>query len=214
MRIILTFFLLILSALSFGQTVQFDYGGQITNYETGKKETGVKVTVISNGATLATSVTASNGKYIIKFDAPAQAKYEIVFSKDGFVSKRVSFDLKDLNTDGMKDGQKLSPLEDLSLEIFSDKPGIDFSFLENEPVAVFTADSKSTNLKLDVSASQRMKQKIEGLLDNSANTVDNTDVKYNDAINKGDTFFKGDKLEEALKQFEAAAFLKPKEFSP
>lgn len=214
MRIILTFFLLILSALSFGQTVQFDYGGQITNYETGKKETGVKVTVTSNGATLATSVTASNGKYIIKFDTPAQSKYDIVFSKAGFVSKRVSFDLKDLNTDGMKDSQKLSPLEDLSIEIFSVKPGIDFSFLENEPVAMFTADSKSTNVKLDVSASQRMKQKIEGLLDNSANTVDNTDVKYNDAITKGDAFFKGDKLEEALKQFEAAAFLKPKEFYP
>ena len=214
MRIILAFFLLILSVLSFGQTVQFDYGGQITNYETGKKETGVKVTVTSNGVTLATSVTASNGKYIIKFDSPAQSKYDIVFSKAGFVSKRVSFDLKDLNTDGMKDGLKLSPLEDLSLEIFPVKLDIDFSFLENEPVALFTADSKSTNLKLDVSASQRMKQKIEGLLDNSANTFDNTDVKYNDAITKGDSFFKEKKLEEALKQFEAAAFLKPKEFYP
>jgi tetratricopeptide (TPR) repeat protein len=214
MKLISICFLLILSTLAYGQTVQFNYGGQISNYETGKKESGVTVTVMANGAKVASSVTASNGKYILKFDLPAQSVYDIVFSKPGFVSKKVSFDFKRLNTERIKDGEKLNPLDDLSLEIFTVKPGIDFSFLESEPVAKFNAESESTNLALDISASQRMKQKIEGLLDNSGKAVDDTDVKYNAALQEGEKLFKEEKLEAALKQFEAAAFLKPKEFLP
>ena len=202
MRIILTFLLLILSALSYAQTVNvsFSYGGQITNYETGKKEAGVQVKVLANNVSVAQSVTASNGKYILTFDLPATASYDIVFSKAGFVSKRVSFDLTDLNTEKIKEGQKLTPLQDLSMELFTVKPGIDFSFLENEPVAKFTADKESTNLTYDVSANQRMKQKIEALLDQSGNAVDNVDVKYNEAIKRGDELYKEQKLEEKLKR--------------
>lgn len=212
MRIFLTFLTLFGCALTFAQTVEFSYGGQITNYETGKKEGGVTVTVVANSVTLATSVTASNGKYVLTFTSPATAKYDIVFSKPGFVPKRVSFDLTNLNTGKIKEGQKLSPLMDLSMEIFTVKPGIDFSFLESEPVAKFTADPESANLTYDVSANQRMKQKIESLLD--ATAPDNSEAKYNEAIKRGEELFKENKLEEALKQFEAAAFLKPKELYP
>lgn len=206
--------LLIFSMFGYAQNVKFNFGGQITNYETGKKEAGVTISVVANGVNVATSKTASNGKYIVNFDLNAKSKYDIVFSKGGFVTKRVAFNLSDLNVDGLKEGQKLSPLTDLSLEIFSVKPGIDFSFLDNEPVAKFNANPKSSGLQLDVSASQRMKQKIEGLLDKSGNAVDDTDVKYNEAMQKGQKLFSENKLEEALKQYEAAAFLKPKEFQP
>lgn len=213
MKLIFICFLFILSSLAYGQTVNFNYGGQITNYETGKKESGVTVYVMCNGVKVATAVTASNGKYVLKFDLPAQSTYDIVFSKAGFVSKRVNFDFKKLNTERIKEGEKLNPLDDLSLELFTVKPGVDFSFLEREPVAKFNAESESTNLALDISASQRMKQKIESLLDNAGNT-DDTDVKYNAALQEGEKLFKEEKLEAALKQFEAAAFLKPKEFLP
>ncbi len=212
MKLILTCFLLLVGAFSYAQNVQFNFGGQITNYETGKKEAGVTVSVIANGVKVATSKTASNGKYVLNFDLNAKAKYDIVFSKPGFVTKRVSFDLTDLDTQKVKEGQKISPVQDLSMELFTVKPGIDFSFLDREPVASFTADG--SNVKYDVSANQRMKQKIESLLDNSGNAVDDTDVKYNAAIQAGEKLFKEQKLEEALKQFEAAAFLKPKEFLP
>lgn len=137
MKLILTCLLLLVGAFSYAQNVQFNFGGQITNYETGKKEAGVEVTVIANGVKVASSKTASNGKYILNFDLDAKAKYDIVFSKDGFVTKRVSFDLTNLNTEKIKEGQKLSPVQDLSMEIFTIKPGIDFSFLDKEPVASF-----------------------------------------------------------------------------
>ncbi len=214
MRILLMYFLLIFSALSFGQTVQFNYGGQVTNYDSGKKEGGVKVSVVGMGGTIVSSTTASNGKYALKFDVSATSKFDIVFSKEGFVPKKVSFDFSGINTANIKEGEKLNPLEDLSLELFSVKPGIDFSFLEKEPVAKFTTDSKTNNLQADVAGNQRMKQKIDALLDQSAKPADNTDIKYNEAIAKGDALFKENKLEESMKQYEAAAFLKPKEYYP
>jgi tetratricopeptide (TPR) repeat protein len=194
--------------------VQYVFAGQITNYETGKKEGSVTATLVSGGRTISTAMTATNGKYTLTANMPAQSNFQIVFSKPGFVSKRVAYNFSTMNTDRLKEGEKLTPTEDLSLELFTVKPGVDFSFLEREPVATFGLNADNLQPALDIESMQRIKQKIEGLLANPTPQPDNADANYNSAIKSGDNLFGQKKYEEALKQYENAAGIKPKEFYP
>ncbi|MFA7274041.1 MAG: hypothetical protein WC044_09235 [Crocinitomicaceae bacterium] len=196
------------------KNVEYFFAGQITNYETGKKEGSVTVTLVSGGRTISTTMSATNGKYTLTANMPAKSNFQVIFSKSGFVSKRVECNFKLMNTDRLKEGERVTPLQDLSLELFTVKPNVDFSFLEKEPVATFGLDKDNIVPTLDIAASQRIKQKIEGLLVNPTPVTENKDANYNAAIKSGDNLFNQKKYEEALHQYEAAAGIKPKEFYP
>jgi len=194
--------------------VQYIFAGQITNYDTDKKEGNVAATLTSGGKIISSVMTATNGKYQLTADLPVQSNFQIVFSKTGFVSKRVVCNFSTMNTDRIKEGDKITPLQDLSLEMFTLKPGIDFSFLEQEAVATFGLNEDNIVPMLDVAAFQRIKQKIEGLLSNPTPKPDNLEANYNAAIKSGDNLLGQKKYEEALKQYENAAGINPKEFYP
>ncbi len=212
--LLLLFFAVSMNFMAQKINVQYVFGGQITNYETGKKEGSVTATLISGGKIISTAMTATNGKYLLTANMPAQSNFEIIFSKTGFVSKRIACNFSTMNTERIKEGEKITPMQDLSLEIFTLKPGVDFSFLEKEPVATFGLNADNIVPMLDIAASQRIKQKIEGLLENKAPQPDNSEANYNAAIKSGDNLLGQKKYEEALKQYENAAGIKPKEFYP
>ncbi len=216
MRYFLLFLFVAMYAIFTAQklNVQYIFAGQITNYDTGKKEGSVTATLTSGGKIISSVMTATNGKYQLISDLPVQSNFQIVFSKTGFVSKRVACNFSLMNTDRIKEGDKLTPLQDLSLELFTLKPGIDFSFLDQEAVATFGLNEDNILPKLDVAASQRIKQKIDGLLSNPTPQPDNSEANYNAAIKLGDNLLGQRKYEEALKQYENAAGIKPKEFYP
>lgn len=213
MKNFLTLLFLVFVPLVYGQNLTFFFGGQISNAETGKKEAGVTVTMVSNGTTVASTTTGSNGKYILKHLMPANSVFDLVFSKPGYVSKRVKFDFATIDMAGQKDGLTYDPVGALDLEIFTDKPNVDFSFLNSEPVASFKYNQAEMAVRNDAALSQRVRQKIEGLLEKAAE-ADNVQKKYEEVIKRADGLYAQKKYKEALTDYEQAAGMKPKEIHP
>lgn len=197
-----------------GQNLTFFFGGQITNYDTGKKESGVTVSIVSNGKTYASAVTSSNGKYIVKALIPANATYEVVIAKPGFVSKKVAFDFSTMNMGDVREGETYDPLGQLNMEIFTEKPGLDFSFLKTDPVASFKYDPAQMGVRNDAAMSQRVKKKIEDLLAQEQKEEDQKKDQYSTAIKSADGLYAQGKYEEALKYYEDAARIMPTEKHP
>lgn len=213
MRYFLLVFLLFLGSFSWAQQVNYFFKGVVENFDTDKKQGGVTIELIQNGSVVASAVTASNGKYTLSGPADLKQPIKVKFSKSGFVSKFVTFDMSAANEEDLPAGD-LRPLESLSLSIFEERSGVDFGFLNSEPVGKFTYDASKMKPDNDYRHQQKMKLKIENLLAKAEAEKDNNDAAYNEAIQKADAAYDSKKYEEALSFYEQAITIKPKEEHP
>ena len=104
MKIILFIGAILLAFIGSAQQLTFNFSGQITNADTKKSEAGVTVSIIGGGKTLASSQTASNGKYDFETDAPLGGIIQVVFSKAGFVSKKIDINTSKVNVEDLPPG--------------------------------------------------------------------------------------------------------------
>ncbi len=214
MKIFISISFLFISLFGYTQNLVFRFDGSITNYDTQKKEGGVTVSLVQGGRTLGTSSTSSNGRYNLKVEAPASTPFSIVFTKNGFVSKRVNFDFSKMSLDDKPANTEFSPVADLSVDIFTVRPNVDFSFLNTEPVASFFWNNKALKSDFDKAGSDRTRKKIEDLLKQQEDKEAEKEAKYQAAIKLGDQLFAQKKYSDALKKFEEALLYKEKEPYP
>lgn len=209
MKLFFFVFATILSYSAFTQSL-LPIFGVIKDLDSGRKLTGVKVTVY-DGATVVKSVnTASNGKYDIK--VPINKKYKVLYTKSGYVSKMVIIDVAGINEEDLPPGELPQPAVDLDL--FTDRPAIDFSFTNTEPVATFFFDNKSFRMDYKRSEASLMKKKIDKLLASAEVKDKENDAKYNELISKADKAFNEEGYEQAQKDYTAALKIKPSEPHP
>jgi epidermal growth factor receptor substrate 15 len=213
MKIVLLLSVLFVSICGTAQNYTYRVGGKITNNDTKKMEAGVTVSFVGNGKVIASAVTASNGKYDLKANAPFNGSYQIVYSKPGFVSKKVAVTTAKINLEDVPGGSEF-PLPTLDMDLFAEKPGADFSFLNSEPVASFFWDDSKMILNYDKDASAKTKKKIEDLLAAGANKEAENEAKYQTAVKSGESLFIQKKYPEALAKYEEAHLLKAKEAVP
>jgi hypothetical protein len=98
--------------------------GTVKDYFSRKKISGVKVKVLQDGQNFESLVTSSNGKY--EFFLPLDHDYQIIFEKDGMVTKRIAIDSRGIPEEDRRGGFAMNP--DMSL--FDNIDGIDFSMLD------------------------------------------------------------------------------------
>ncbi len=213
MKIFLLIGTLLTCFLGFSQNFTYRVSGKITNSDTKKAEGGVTVSFVSNGKVIASAVTSSNGKYDLKADGPYNGNYNIVYSKAGLVSKKVAVNTGKVNLEDVPAGSEF-PLPTLDMDMFGERPGSDFSFLNNEPVASFFWDETKMMLNFDKDASAKTKKKIEDALAAAGNKSAEDEAKYQAAIKAGETLQGQKKYEEALAKYEEASTVKPKEPLP
>ena len=91
MRYCLLFFVSLFISFAWGQSFEIPFRGVITNSDLGKKEGGVKISIVQNGSIVGSAVTASNGKFKVKGTPDPSQPFELVISKSGFVSKMMKF---------------------------------------------------------------------------------------------------------------------------
>ncbi|PIE86699.1 MAG: hypothetical protein CSA03_03975 [Bacteroidetes bacterium] len=206
--------LLFLSSFVWSQSITFSFRGRIENLDLGKNEGGVTVAIVQNGSTIASSSTSSNGKYTLKGDVNYSSPFDVVFSKAGFVSKKVNFDFSSLNEEDTPASAEYAPVDDLSMSIFKERETADFSFLDSEPVAKFAWDNRKLAPNLDNAQASRMRNKIDALLKEAENAAEKLEADYQAAIKAGDDAFAAEKYEEALAKFEEALTYKPSEKYP
>ena len=213
MRYIVVLFVLFLSTGAWSQIIPFVVKGVIENSDAGKREGGVKVSFIQEGASLYTTTTASSGKYSLKGDFDASKPYKIVFDKAGLVSKFVSFDFSRMNEEDYPAGD-FRPVESLDITLFKERENADFSFLKNEPVAKFDWNTRQMQPRNDAVASNNMKLRILKLLADADKDKAAAEINYQKAITAADKFFGEKEYEQALAKYEEALGYKPTEKYP
>ena len=212
MKIILFISAFLISFVGVSQDITFNFGGKITNSDTGDKpEAGVTVVCLVNGKTISTTSTGSNGSYKLSATSPVGSIFTVVFSKPGLVSKRVVFNTTKMNPEDMITGGK----QDMALPgvLFGERPGVDLSFLETEPVATSNWSEDDGAFIFDMVAIAKTKKKIADALA-AGGKPDDTEVKYKAAIDAGAVLASQKKYEEAIAKYEAAQLIKPKETLP
>ena len=206
-------FFLFFCFFSSAQNLFFRVGGKITNSDTKKNEAGVTVSFVSGGKTLSSVVTSTNGKYDLRVDAPMKGTFMIVYSKAGFVTKKISFNGSTMNAEDIPAGAEF-PLPTLDMDLFSERPTADFSFLNNEPVASFFWSETKMIIDYDKESSAKVRKKIDDLLAQEQKQSQDNEAKYQAAMTAGQLLFSQKKHEEALIKYKEASKLKPNEQLP
>jgi tetratricopeptide (TPR) repeat protein len=213
MRYIVLVVSLFVSVLVWSQELPFVFKGKVENTDLGKNEAGVTVSVIQNGSTLFSTSSASSGKYSLRGNVNYTIPFEVVFSKAGLVSKKVSFDLTKMNEEDAPPGD-MKPVEELNMELFKERENVDFSFLQTQAVASFDWNTRGLSVRLDAVESNKIRTKILELLANADKDKAEAEQKYQAAIQAADAFYNEQKYEEALEKYEEALGYKPKEKYP
>lgn len=214
MRNIVLILLVLSATFGWSQSLVFEFKGQVDNLDVNKREGGVTVSIVQGGSTVSSSTTASNGKYSLSSPVNYKSPFKVVFSKPGFVSKYVQFNLSGLNEEDIPAGTTFRPLEDLSMSIFSTRDNVDFSFLNNESVATFDWNANGAAVRLDKVESARVSKKILDLLEKADKDKAEAEIKYQAAIAKADEFYSAKNYESALAKYEEALKYKPAEKYP
>jgi tetratricopeptide (TPR) repeat protein len=203
--------LIALLTLSFAdaQNITIPARGRISDQDNGSKLSGVRISLLHNGSEISSSQTSSNGRYQLQGSGPKTGAYTLVYSKSGYVSKKIQLDLNSVNEEDLPAGNAV-PIPELDIDLFAERENADFSFLESEPVASFFWDSNNFLLDFDRAASNKTKRKIDNLLAKSEKEAAENEAKYNEAITAGDMFFAQQKYEKAVEKFEEALQYKPK----
>lgn len=214
MRNIVLILLVFSASLTWSQNLIFEFKGQIDNLGINKREGGVNVAIVQGGSTVASGTTASNGKYSLSSAVNYRSPFKVVFSKPGFVSKFVQFNLTSLNEEDVPAGATFRPLEDLSMSIFQDRDDVDFSFLSNESVATFDWNTNGGTVRLNSVESAKISKKILDLLEKADKDKAEAEIKYQAAITKADELYISKTYEGALAKYEEALKYKPAEKYP
>ena len=121
-----------------------------------------------NEKVIHTASSQSNGKNSIVSDCLIGDTIYIVFSKVGFVSKKIEIITKNIDTEGIKN--VVLPLS-LSIQIFTIRPNLDFSLLKTEPVARMKWNTELMSFDIDMVSLKAMKAKIDSLLNSSQEKI-------------------------------------------
>ena len=210
MRYLIVFLFAFFHFFGMSQSMGFHIDGNVKNSVLIKAEGGVSVDVVQNQQVLIHSVSSLSGKYELNGSLDIATPFEVVFSKDGFYSKRISFNYSKVNPEDFPAGD-ISPWRNANIDMIPKSVAADLSFLETEPVAKFGIGASSAN---DVAYEKKIKSKLETvMLQAEANKTAN-EIKYQTALAAADASYKAKKYEEALGKYEEALGYKPKEKYP
>ncbi|MBI3239500.1 MAG: hypothetical protein HYZ43_11785, partial [Flavobacteriia bacterium] len=208
--LISTFVFLFVNTAVFAQA-KVPYTIFVKNKTTGKKESGVTVTVSEAGKTVSTNV--SDGSGTIKLTLDGGKKYKIEFTKAGKVTRFVNVDLKNVS-DELLQGSAV-PRGELEMSLFDQAPNIDYSYVTSNPATEYYYDpNENQDLVYDQVLGEKMIKKVEKLLKDAEAAKGQNDAEYNNLIKQADGQFAGKKYQEALASYEQALTLKPTEKYP
>lgn len=205
-------FLLTFFAVTLGYAqVPFRADGTLKNHSTGSPEAGVKIEIIQ-GNTLASSTSASSGRYDLKANVDFSKPFTVKFSKSGFASKIVAYDFSKMNPEDAPAGEIRLGKGDASM--IPKIAGADLAFLESQPVVKWSWDGKNLEPAFDNAYWSTMQAKIDNVISAAQSNSGADDAKYNALIAEADALYNQSKWEDALAKYEASLQYKPTEPHP
>jgi hypothetical protein len=140
MKHLLILFLVFSSGIFYSQEiVTISIQGYVKNYSTKENLFGSTIYIVQNGKTIAKAVSESNGTYVVTGKVKVSIPFDVLTSKPGFSSKKVLVDLKSLK---LKNANQttLQLVEELTFELYENRPNVDLSFTKNEYAEKFNWD--------------------------------------------------------------------------
>ncbi|MFQ5334623.1 MAG: hypothetical protein ACE5DN_00970 [Flavobacteriales bacterium] len=170
----------------------------------GKRLSGAKVQVFQDGNSFDQLTTSSYGKFY--FELPLDHNYLLIYSKPGYVTKRINIDTRGIPEKIAKNGFSYGGWE---VDIFSEVEGLDVSILQ-KPVAKMSYSSSVGNFDYD----KEYTKSIQDELTRMQKELLRLENKYKTLLLKGDNAVKSENFDEAIGLYQEALKIKPKQDYP
>lgn len=176
MKHLLILFLIFSSGIFYSQEiVTISIQGYVKNYSTKENLFGSTIYIVQNGKTIAKAVSESNGTYVVTGKVKVSIPFDVLTSKPGFSSKKVLVDLKSLK---LKNANQttLQLVEELTFELYENRPNVDLSFTKNEYAEKFNWDQEKF-----VAVPEGRQSQMNSQVDLAYDRAKNSNVKLNAA---------------------------------
>lgn len=204
---------LFLTMFSYGQVRDIEISGSVI--ENRDKLEGATVEIYTNNALVNKIVIDKTGKY--EFSLNYDKIYTVVYSKPGYVSKRLSFNTTGIPPEAQEFGFEY---DDVEVSLFKKIEGLDVSILE-QPVGKIFYDPEYGTLEYDAEYTKTIKSKLEKLFKDleekqaeEEERLKQIESDYKSAIASADKYYKNKEYELAQLDYEKATSLKPAEDYP
>jgi len=165
--------------------VSISFEGTIVGFLEKDRLLGATVYMMQNDKTISKSISDNYGNYQISGIINPLEPIDILISKPGFVPKKVLFDMSTLKL-SRANSTTLKVLEDLTIELFNQKPGVDLSFARIGYAEKFTWDQQAFIAKPDEKQKKDLDEKVKKAYESAKNTSTTSqyDTKAKQAIAK------------------------------
>ena len=216
MRIVILAVVMLVGGIAFGQGTVIELRPNVRDDDNGKSLGGATIEVYKNGALIASENSSSNGKVPpIELPVCIGCTYTIKIKKAGYVTKTAIMDGHSDYPEEMPPG---TVVQKFDVSIFESVEGIDFSFLDREPMVEFAIDSYGI-IGFDQQKIKVMQKKIADLrkkmeekkeqLEKEAREKEKREADFNAYVQAGDAAMKRKEYEKAIGQYELALGIKP-----
>ena len=185
--------------ISAQKKLEISLEGFVNNFSSKEKLNGASLYLFQDGRMVSKSLSDVNGNYFISGNITTKMPFDMMISKPGFITKKVLLDFKELkvqNPNGI-----LQAMEELVIELFEIKDGVDLSFIKNNYAEKFHWDA-SRNIAVP---EEKFKKDIEEQVLQAYNKMSD--------LNKSETFrkkvnlaIKENKYQEAMVYLDSALF--------
>ena len=151
------------TSISFSQatSVTISLDGSINNFVSDEKLFGVTIYMMQNEKTLSKSITDNFGNYSISGKVNILEPVDLLISKPGYISKKVLFDIATLKINKNRaDATTLELVEELIIELYELRPGVDLNFAKIGYAEKFTWDQPSFIVKPDTKTKDEIEKKV------------------------------------------------------
>lgn len=209
MKNILIIVLLFFGNCLFSQEAQIVLDIKTENDATGRKLGGVTIEILQDGKNIFTKITSSKGKLAL-VTVPVGYLYWVKFKKDGYVTKIAQVDGR---YDTPEDLEEES-YQELNGSLFESTEGVDFSFMEKEPIIKFEFTPDGYQFTYDQPHFKNMQKNIADLKkkiekdkqENEKKEIERKkrEADYQTYVDAGDKAMDNSKYQMAIDQYSLA----------
>ncbi len=204
--ILILFFCLL--GISYVSAQEFVFDGNVKDMDSKKDISGVVITATVGGSEIKKVTTDASGNYTLSL--PIDKEYKVTYSKAGYVAKHMTIDARGINEEDLPIGGKIMPSA-VNLDLFTNREGGDFSFLQNTPVVHWKYKTREMKMAWDANLASATKKRIDDELAKAEKSKKDTDAKYNALITEADALYKKEDYTAALTKYEDAIKLDGKQ---
>jgi len=146
------------------KAVSISLHGFVKNYSTKENIFGSTIHLQQNNKLISRAVSESNGTYVISGKINISSPFEVISSKSGFITKKISVDLKTLVVNNAT-SSSVELLPEFTFQLYEKRPNIDLSFATQGYAELFTWSQESYNL-VPFGKEKELSEKVESAYNN------------------------------------------------